>query len=166
MTSESDTKVEQPNLAEELVYEHIKEAPQQQMEMANWLDDKMLRIFGAASIVIGFLGLSSSSSLAEGFGWKAIFLLLPLVPYAFTAVWAFWHIDPDKFHWGMRADELPVHWNEREEQVRRALISDIGESYSKNKPILKKKAQYIRRALVATGIEVALVIVALILYRL
>ncbi len=45
---------------EKLIYDHIKDTPQQQIEFANQLDDKMLRIFTAASIVIGLLGLSAS----------------------------------------------------------------------------------------------------------
>lgn len=163
MTSEADTSVEQPHPdTEELIYEHIKEAPQQQMEVSDKLDDKMLRIFGAASVVIGFLSLSSTSSL----GWRAVFFLLPLIPYAFTAFWTFRHVNPDRFHWGLRADQLPTKWNEPEGEVRRALINDIGKAYSKNKPILKDKAWYIRASLVTTSIEVGLVVIALILYRL
>ena len=95
-----------------------------------------------------------------------MFFLLPLIPYAFTAFWAFRHVNLDRFHLGLRAEQLPTKWNESEVQVRRALINDIGKAYSKNKPILEKKAWYIRASLITTSIEVGLVVVALILYRL
>ena len=147
---------------EELIYEHVKDAPQQQMEVADKLDDKMLRIFAAASIIIGLLGLSSIGNL----GWRSLFFVLPLIPYAFTAFWTFRHINPDSFHWGLRAHQLPTKWKDSAREVRRALINDIGEAYSENEPILKDKAWYIRASLVATSIEVGLVMVALILYRL
>jgi hypothetical protein len=94
LASESDAKIEQPYPdTEELIYAHIKEAPQQQMEVADKLDDKMLRIFGAASVVLGFLSLASASSL----GWKIIFFLFPLLPYACTACCTFRHVNPDRF---------------------------------------------------------------------
>ncbi len=170
METEQDSRVvqlERPNPdTEKLIYEHIKDAPRQQREIANWQDDKMLRIFGAASIVIGFLGLSSSSSLRQSFGLESLFLVLPLIPYVFTAVVAFRHLNPSLFHAALRADELPTHWQETEGAVRRGLIGDIGEAYSENRPILEQKARYIRCALVATSVEVGLVVVALILYHL
>lgn len=147
---------------EELIYEHIREAPQQQMELANQLDDKMLRIFGAASVVIGLLGLSTISVS----GWRVLFSLLPLVPYVLTAFFTFRHINPERFHWGMRADELPKYWEKESGDVRRALIGDIGKSYLDNKPILEKKARYIRCSLFTTAFEVVLVVAVIILLRL
>jgi hypothetical protein len=150
MASEPDTT------AEGLIYEHIKEAPQQQMEKANWLDDKIIRIFAAASVVIGLLGLSSSTTLAPGLSRETIFLLLlPLAPYLFAAYMTFTHITPMRFHWGLQADELPRYWNTEEGDVRRALINEAGKSYKLNKAILAKKAWCIRAVLLAVSAEVA-----------
>lgn len=151
---------------EELIYDHIKDAPHQQIEFANQLDDKMLRIFTAASIVIGLLGLSASGGTIDGSWWQIALLFLPLVPYALTAYWTFLHIDPDSFHLAMRADELPKKWQKEDWDVRRALLGEIGEAYCKNKPILKGKAWYIHATLISTGIETGLVVVALVLNRL
>lgn len=163
MASSADAKAEQPNdTAEEFIYEHIKEAPYQQMEAADKLDDKMLRIFSAASIVIGFLGLSSTSI----FGWKAIFFLLPLIPYIVTATYAFRQLNPRSFHRAMRADQLPQHLDKSEENVRRALIKEISQAFRKNDVVLEAKARCVRYALASTSIEVGLVAGALILYRL
>lgn len=58
--SETSEPGDQDYSTEKLIYDHIKDTPQQQIEFANQLDDKMLRIFTAASIVIGLLGLSAS----------------------------------------------------------------------------------------------------------
>ena len=158
--SESDTS--ELKLAEELIYDHIKEAPQQQIEYAAQLDDKVLRIFGAASIIIGLLGLSTNNAV----GAKAFIFLMPLVPYILVALWTFQCINPDRFHQAMRADQLPKFWNKEENDVRRALLSEIGTAYSNNKSLLLDKAKYTRCALIATAIEVVLVVAALILYRL
>jgi hypothetical protein len=93
--------------------------------MANWLDDKILRIFSAATIVIGFLGLSSVGNVEYGFQVKSLVLLLPLLPYLYTAVVTFRHVNPDRFHLALRADELSTDWKEGEEDVvRRALVKD------------------------------------------
>lgn len=53
----------------------------------------------------------------------------------------------------MRADQLPKSWDKEEEDVRNALIGEIGKAYSQNKPILKDKARYTRCALIATAAE-------------
>jgi len=145
-----------------LIYDHIKEAPQQQMEFASQLDDKILRIFSAASIVLGLLGLSTINVT----GLKALLFLVPLIPYALTAFWTFSCIDPDRFHWAMRADQQPKSWDKEEEDVRNALIGEIGEAYSANESILGDKAKYTRHALIATAVEVVLVVAALVAYRL
>jgi hypothetical protein len=42
-------------------------------------------------------------------------------------------------------------------------MNDIGAAYDKNKPILKDRAWYIRAGLIATSVEVGLVVVALTL---
>lgn len=162
MANEQDDQVDQAATAEEFIYQHIKEAPQQQMEAADQLDEKMLRIFGAASVVIGFLGLSSAS----GVGWRAFWFVLPLVPYIVTAIYAFRQLDPRPFHRATRADQLPQYLDRGEQEVRRALIKEIRAAYKKNDVLLKSKAECVRRALVSTSIEVGLVVVALILYRL
>jgi hypothetical protein len=44
-----------------LIYEHIKDAPDKQFETVRSLDDKMIKIFTAASVVIGLAGLSSEA---------------------------------------------------------------------------------------------------------
>ena len=161
--SENKTPREQDYSTEELIYDHIKDAPSQQIEYANQLDDKMLRIFTAGSIVIGLLGLSASGGTADGSWWQAAFLFVPLIPYALTAYWTFRHVDPESFQLAIRADELPKQWQKEDWDVRRALLREIGEAYSHNKPILKDKAWYIHAALVSTGIETGLVLLALVL---
>jgi hypothetical protein len=45
----------------QIIYEHIKDAPQQQLELVEALDDKMVKVFTAAGVVIGLAGLSSKS---------------------------------------------------------------------------------------------------------
>ena len=164
--NEAETAGEHEYAAEKLIYDHIKDAPRQQIEFANQLDDKMLRIFTAASIVIGLLGLSASGGTINGSWWQTALLFSPLVPYALTAYWTFLHIDPESFHLAMRAVELPEKWQKEDWEVRRALLGEIGNAYCENKPILKDKAWYIRAALVSTGMETALVVMALVLSRL
>ena len=52
----------------DFILDHIREAPEKQIQTAEALDAKMVQIFVSASIVIGLVGLSSSSLSSRTMG--------------------------------------------------------------------------------------------------
>lgn len=152
----------------EVVFELTKGAPEQQISSSSSLDSKMVQIFGAASVVMGFLGLSSSNDLIGGYWWMLVLLVGALASYVFTAVLAFMHLEPKEFWRNLEVSRWldPLYRDLDEDGFRRLALVDTGKAYTHNNGILKKKARYIRCALASTACEVLLVAVVLILYRL
>lgn len=151
----------------EAIYDLTKEAPERQISSSSSLDAKMVQIFGAASIVMGFLGLSSSTDLIQGRLWMLLLIIGALVCYGCTAVLAFIHLGPKEFWRNLGVDRWlsPRYLNLDEDEFRRLVIVDTGRAYSHNGQILKEKARYVRYALALAGLEVFLVVVTLILSR-
>jgi hypothetical protein len=76
----------------QVIYEHVKDAPQQQFETIKALDDKMIKVFTAAGVVIGLAGLSSEN-LTGGI-WINVCLLGVLSAFIATAALALYHLRP------------------------------------------------------------------------
>src|SRR4051794_31167688 len=69
------------------IFNLIKDAPERQIDNANTLDTKMVQIFGAASVVIGLLGLSRNNFGSEW--WITVCLICAVASYLATALIAF-----------------------------------------------------------------------------
>jgi hypothetical protein len=67
-----------------LIYEHIKDAPDKQFEIVKSLDDKMLKIFTVAGVVIGLAGFSGKS--LQGGTPISILLIGSLIAFIATAL--------------------------------------------------------------------------------
>jgi hypothetical protein len=171
MTDELNTEAEtqEPKAPEpetvQLIYEHIKDAPQQQFETIKALDDKMIKVFTAAGVVIGLAGLSSQG--LRGGVWVNIILLGAVVAFIATAVLALYHLRPIDIALSRHAGTL---WeNSRhltEDQVRRQLIRSISKSNAHNEGVLRRKTKILTYALVSTSLEIILVGAAIIASRL
>jgi hypothetical protein len=149
----------------QLIYEHIKDAPQQQFETVKALDDKMVKVFTAAGVVIGLAGLSSQS--LKGGIWVNLTLLGALVAFIATAALALYHLRPISIalsrHAGTlweNSSHLPI------DQVRRQLIKSISRSNAYNEGVLRRKTKILTYALASTSLEVILVGAAVIASRL
>lgn len=171
MTDERNIKAENrgPNAPEletvQLIYEHIKDAPQEQFETVKALDDKMIKVFTAAGVVIGLAGLSSQG--LKGGVWVNIILLGALVAFIATAALALYHLRPIDIALSRHAGTLWEHSSHlTQDQVRQQLIKSIARSNAHNEAVLRRKTKILTYALVATSLEVVLVGAAIIASRL
>ena len=168
-TALKKSQVEQlrPEMAKEL-FELVKGAPEQQILSLRSLDTKMVQVFQAATVVIGFLGLSSSTNLLGGGKWVLVPVVGALACYLYTVALAYKHLGPAEVSRNLE----PYRWLSSsykdldDDGFRRLVIIDTGMAYSCNNGLLDKKAQYLHRALLSIGAEAFLVVVALLLSRL
>ena len=171
MTDELNTEAEtqvpkapQPGTVQ-LIYEHIKDAPQQQFETIKALDDKMIKVFTAAGVVIGLAGLSSQG--LRGGVWVNIILVGAVEEFIATAALALYHLRPINIALSRHAGTL---WENSssltDDQVRRQLIKSIARSNAHNEGVLRRKTRILTYALVTTSLEVILIGAAIIASRL
>ena len=124
----------------EFILDHIREAPEKQIQTAEALDAKMIQIFVSASIVIGLAGLSSVSLSTERWViWAligAIFgLHLPSRSYILG------HLGLREMRRNLQADVLwPDYVKYEVADIKEALAQDTSEAYAFNKTVLADKA--------------------------
>ena len=149
----------------QLIYEHIKDAPYKQFETVKSLEDKMVKIFTVAGVVIGLAGLSSKGLKVDT--TTNILLVGALIAFVATAAFAFYHLWPVNLRLSRHAGTL---WHNSHQltsdQVKQQLISSISAANAHNEEILKKKSTVQTYALVTTSLEVIMVGVAIVVTRL
>jgi hypothetical protein len=118
-----------------LIYEHTKDAPQQQLDLAKALDDKMVKIFTAAGVVIGLAGFSDKSPRPEVA--VNVLLLSALATFVLTAVLTVYHLWPLRLDLSKHASVLWEHSRRLPvDQVRQQLVRSIARGSSYNKGVL------------------------------
>lgn len=149
----------------QLIYEHIKDAPDKQFETVKSLDAKMVQIFTVAGVVIGLAGLSS-----EGLGGGTltdVLLIGALAAFVLTSAFAFYHLWPVTVRLSRHAGTL---WKESghlaSDQVRRQLIDSISAANAHNEGVLERKSTVQIYALITTSLEVDMVGAAIVVSRL
>ena len=149
----------------QLIYEHIKDAPDKQFETVKSLDDKMVKVFTVAGVVIGLAGLSGKG--LQGGTLTNTLLVGALIAFIATAACAFYHLWPVNVWLSRHAGTL---WNTSRhltsDEVRQQLISSISKANDHNVELLKKKSTVQTYALVTTSLEVAMTGAAIIASRL
>jgi hypothetical protein len=147
-----------------LIYEHIKDAPQQQLELVKALDDKMVKIFTAAGVVIGLAGLSGNNF--QGGIWINILLFSAVGAFVATASLTLYHLWPVQIALSRHAGTL---WDYSRylstDEVRQQLIKSISRSNAQNEILLQRKTRIQTYALIATTLEVVLVGLAIAVSR-
>jgi hypothetical protein len=149
----------------QLIYEHVKDAPDKQFETVKSLDDKVVKIFTVAGVVIGLAGLSGKG--LQGGTSTNVLLVGALIAFIATAACAFYHLWPVSIRLSRHAGTL---WNESRhmtsDQVRQQLISSISAANAHNEELLLKKSTVQTYALVTTSLEVIMVGAAIVVSRL
>jgi len=147
--------------AVDFVFEHVKDAPQQQLRDADALDSKVVQLFSAGSVIIGLAGLSTKSQGVSG--W---FLLLAVL-YVGVAIAAFTHLYGRTYRRSLQADTLWRRaWHRAPMDIKRALIADVQAAYDHNKVVLGDKAKTMAAVIVGLSAEVVFVGASLIATRL
>ena len=140
----------------EFIFDHIRDAPERQIESADSLDSKMVQIFVSASIIIGLAGLSSNTVNVTG--WELIPLMGAILSYVAVAWVALMHLRPRAMRRNLHANVLwPKYGRFEIADVKEVLAQDTSEAYAFNKGVLADKATTVRQALLATAVEVVLV---------
>lgn len=149
----------------QLIYEHIKDAPDKQFETVKSLDAKMVQVFTVAGVVIGLAGLASEGS--GGGTLTDVLLICALAAFVLTSAFAFYHLWPVTVRLSRHAGTL---WEKSghlaSDEVRRQLIGSISDASAYNEGVLEKKSRVQIYALVATSLEVVLVGAAIVVSRL
>lgn len=148
----------------EFIFDYTKEAPERQSRDLDALDNKMVQVFSAASVVIGLAGISSTTLGSTGD--IDVLLTIAVITYVVAAVAALIHLSPKKQRRSLHVEELwPRCWNMKVKDIQHALIEDIRKAYSYNSQVLKRKRGTLVVAVGATGIEVVSVGITLISSR-
>lgn len=143
------------------IYELTRESLDRQVDQGQMLDAKMVQIFSAASIVIGFAGFSVSGGAVRDVA-VGVLLALALASYGAVAYVAFRNLAPSTYQLLYYPDVWRRSWDEEPDELHHSVITKIVGNYERNSLVLVGKAKALRIAIGAAGIEVALVGVALI----
>lgn len=79
----------------DLIFEHVKDAPEKQLQDVTDLDAKYVQVFAGASVILGAGALIDPK---HGGNWPTAFLALPLGIYLVMAVVSFIHLRPIYLH--------------------------------------------------------------------
>jgi hypothetical protein len=139
------------------ILDWVKDTPERQSRDAEYLNSKVLQIFTAASILIGFVGFSNTVAPGPSPSRNplvAALVVLALVTYLVVTLVTFFTIRTKAFSAARLGDELwRNYWMDEEDTIKRGLVHAVGEAYTKNEPILRSKGRYIQVVLILTGIE-------------
>jgi hypothetical protein len=167
MTDKYDPTIED-NDTRRLIYEHLKDAPERQLVDTNDLDAKAATLFAAASVVMGLasfgnLGAGSTGRIA---GAVTTLLILAAMAFAVTAAAALLHLRPVDHSRTVYAKTLSADFRDKPApELQEWLIRQVGRAWEFNEPINKRKAKTLEWIVVGLGLEVLLVVAALIVSR-
>ena len=135
----------------DLIYEVTRQGPPAQFREIESLDGKSVQIFSAASVVIGLTAISQTprSDAATGL------LILALAAYFVVALAALGGIWTRRTLRPYHSDTLlEDFWQDSADEVKYALAHELPQIYRHNQAISDGKANAVRRAIVATAVEV------------
>lgn len=144
----------------EFILDHIRDAPEKQIQSADALDAKMVQIFVSASIVIGLVGLSSSSLITER--WVTLALIGALFSYILLALFTFFAVGPKQMRRNLQADELwPDYAMYTVADIKEVLAHDTSDAYAFNRGVLADKSKTMKTTLTLAALEVIFVGIAI-----
>ena len=144
----------------DFILEHIREAPEKQVQMAEALDAKMVQIFVSGSIVIGLVGLSGDYLSTER--WVIWALIGALFSYIPLAVYTFLALGPREMRRNLQADVLwPRYASFEVADIKEVLAQDTSDAYAFNKGLLADKARSMKITLTFAASEVIFVGIAI-----
>lgn len=164
----------------ELIYEHTKDSPSDQLHDSEQLDTKTTAVFAAATVAISLAvrfpksdhklrfvtGMLTDDPQYYYLDAVDLCVYLAAVLWALAALATVLVVLTRSFHRTLQADDLyPRYGAHSPEEFKRLLLRDAARAYYKNKPVLKRKARLFNAALYATGSEGLFVVLALVLSR-
>lgn len=147
----------------DVIYDRLSGVAEAQFGDQTNLDGKMIQIFVAASVVMGFSGFTATSA-AKNPAWVVTFLCLALAAYALVALATGLELWTAKFEALRFGSSLwDEEWMQPPDQVKLAVIDRVKAAYDSNLKILKEKGRLVSAGIVATGFEVLFVALAVII---
>lgn len=139
------------------ILDWVKDTPERQSRDAEYLNSKVIQIFTAASILIGFVGFSNTVAPGPSPSRNPVvtaLVVLALVIYLAVTFVTFLTIRTKALSAARLGDELwQNYWMDEEDTIKRGLVQAVGKAYAKNEPILRSKSRNIQVVLILTGIE-------------
>lgn len=160
--SEPEVQIPPPGTLD-LIYQHIKDAPERQGQDWRDLDTKAVQTLAVASVVMGLAGVSSAQHHALP---ATILLFVALAAYVTAAVCAGRALWPVAYEPARYATTLwdDFSWRPPDE-VKHGLVEGIAEEYKTNLATLARKGRAVKLAMVATTAVVVLVVAAVLADR-
>lgn len=148
----------------DLIFEHVKDAPEKQVEDVGAIDAKFIQVFAAASVLLGAIALVDSK---HGDAWGTRLTVVALALYLVMAVVSFIHLRPITLHGARYADTL---WDDFENDepavLKKGIVLKVKEDYAYNRTLIEKKARTLKLGLALTAGEAVLVAIAVLISRL
>jgi len=139
----------------DFIFDQGRTATDRQLRDLDSLDAKATQIFSAATVIVGLAGFSGQAN--------AVILTVAVLIYvlvSIAAVYALWLV---KFRVTDSPQQLlSRYWTEPLLETKYAMVSDMAAGFIENEQSLGRKRRGVLYALALTGLETALVGVAVI----
>lgn len=135
----------------DLIFEHVKDAPEKQLQDVTDLDSKYVAVFAGASVILGAGALIDPS---RGGAWPTVLLAAALGIYLLMAVVSFVHLKPITLHGSRYGDTLWDDFKDLAPQdVKLGIVLKIREDYAHNHGLIQGKASTLSLGLFLTAFE-------------
>ncbi len=148
----------------DLIFEHVKDAPEKQGQDLSDLDAKAMEVFAGASVILGAGALIDAKQVGS---WPTLLLIVALIVYIVMAILSYLVLHTSELRGSRYADTL---WEDFKadppEVLKLGIVTKVAKDYAHNFKIIKRKARLIDAALFLTAIEAISVALAVLSSRL
>jgi hypothetical protein len=135
----------------DLIFEHVKDAPEKQLQDVTALDSKYVQVFAGASVILGAVALIDPK---HGGTWPTILVAVALGIYLVMAVVSFIHLRTVTLNGSRYGDTL---WDDFKddppEDVKLGIVLKVKEDYAHNTRLIQGKAKTLNAGLFLTAVE-------------
>lgn len=165
----------------ELIFDHTKDGPGDQLRDSEQLDTKATAVFAAATVAVGLAvripkaEIPTLESFAGGLTDNQWILNLSVVDLCVYLTAIFWTLSAGAtvlnlrtraYYRPLQADDLwPDYAKHEVGSLKRLLVRDASRAYKHNRGVLKRKAFLLNVSVLAIGLEGLFTVIALVLTR-
>lgn len=151
----------------DFLFDYLKDAPDRLIADASDLDNKMVGIFSAASVVLGLASIGNLGVVSVSGSVRAL-LICAAAFYLGSAVIALIHFKPVEFGRALHAESMwsrAVANDISVREIKQFVLDSVESEYAANKRVIKRKGRTLFWAVVTVGLEVVCVSGAVIAAR-
>lgn len=165
----------------ELIFEHTKDGPGDQLRDSEQLDTKATAVFAAATVAVGlaarvpnaevpivgsFVGTLTDNQWIVNLSVVDLCVYLTAIFWMLSAGATVLNLRTRSYYRPLQADGLWPDYAKREpDSLKRILVRDAARAYKYNRDVLKRKASLLNTAVLAIGLEGLFLVIALVLTR-